>query len=241
MLVPVVADMNHNNPIGQREGGELAGFRAMAAAGCVGIIHKARQGVGFADNAFARRRDLAWSAGLEVGAYDFATHDDVAANVAAFLATASISDKLSYWLDFEDNGASEMTGEQAAEFLDRVDQKIGRACGIYGGNRIFEEITDDDQEDVDWWALHPLWLCQYKTDPALSDADLATLKPRIHIPSQWRKPGWFLLQYTGDGHGPRPRTMPGLENGADLNVYDGTPDALRAAWALPAIAAAVSA
>jgi hypothetical protein len=40
-----------------------------------------------------------------------------------------------------------------------------------------------------------------------------------------------LLQYTGDGVGPLPHTAPGLENGADLNAFDGTDDALRAAWA----------
>lgn len=223
-IVPVVADMNHNNPVN---------FAALASAGFVGVILKARQGLGFEDPAFRSRRDLARAAGLKVGAYDFATHDVVADNVKAFLDTTGLDAEMSYWLDFEDNGRSNMTGEQAAEFLDRVDQAIGRACGIYGGNRIREQITDTDQADVDWWALHPLWLCQYKDDPALRNADLATLKPHIHVPAQWKT--WFLLQYAADGHGPMPRGAPGVENGADLNAYDGTPDELRAAWALPAL------
>lgn len=222
MITPLVADMNHNNSVD---------FDKLAAAGCVGVILKARQGTGFVDPAFHARRDTAKKAGLLVGAYDFATHDDPVENAKAFLETTGVDSALSYWLDFEDNTKSQMSGEQAAIFLDAVAQAIGRPCGIYGGNRIFEEIDDTDQQDVDWWAQHPLWLCQYKTDPALKQASLAELKPHIRIPSQWKKPGWFLLQYTGDGIGPLPHSMPGLEQGADLNAFDGTPEQLRAVWA----------
>jgi lysozyme len=224
-LYPVVADMNHANPIGLR-GDEAAGFAAMRAAGLVGIIHKARQGVGFGDPKFAARRDLAREAGLLVGAYDFATHDVVADNVADFLAftDARADPALSLWLDFEDNRASQMTAAQAKEFLDRVDQSTGRACGIYGGNRIAEQVKDGDP----WWAGHPLWLCQYKTAASLRNADLAALKPHITVPPPWQ--AWFLLQYSGDGVGPLPHTVPGLENGADLNVFDGAPADLAAQW-----------
>lgn len=217
-IVPVVADFNHNNTVD---------FAKLAGAGCVGVILKARQGIGFEDPAFRARRDAARAVGIKVGAYDFATHDDATDNAADFLKTTGIDRDLSYWLDFEDNRASQMTADQAGDFLDAVDQATGRACGIYGGNRIFEQITDDDP----WWALHPLWLCQYKTDASLRNTDLAGLKPHIRIPPPWKS--WFLLQYTGDGIGPNPHTMPGLENGADLNAFDGTPDQLRAAWLLP--------
>lgn len=237
MLHPVVADMNHNNPIGR--GNEVAGFAALKGAGFVGIIHKGRQGVGFGDPAFSRRRDLARNAGLRVGAYDFATHDDVKESVAHFLTfTNAVADPaLSLWLDFEDNKASQMTGMQAREFLDRVDQATGRACGIYGGNRIAEQISHyagtlvSGSYDGDWWTSHPLWLCQYKASPGLRDVDLSALKPHISIPAPWRS--WFLLQYTGDGIGPLPHTASGLENGADLNVYDGDPTELAARWTAP--------
>ncbi len=227
-LTPTVADMNHANSIGARLGGEAKGFAALKSAGLVGIIHKARQGINFGDKAFARRRDLARAAGLLVGAYDFATHDNVEENVNDFLdfTNAEDDDNLSLWLDFEDNKASQMLAPQAREFLDRVDQATGRACGIYGGNRIKEQITDDDP----FWALHPLWLCQYRTSPSLRTADLDTLKDHIDVPTQWSDAGWFLLQYTGDGIGPLPHTLPGLEIGADLNVYDGTADDLVANW-----------
>jgi lysozyme len=234
-LAPVVADMNHANPVGSAAGGEPAGFAALKAAGLIGIIHKARQGIGFGDPAFARRRDRARAAGLMFGAYDFATHDVVADNVADFLSfsNARADPALALWLDFEDNRASQMTAAQAKEFLDRVDQATGRACGIYGGSRIVEQISANKALAGDpFWTRHPLWLCQYKTGAALRNADLPALKPHIAVPAPWRS--WFLLQYTGDGVGPLPHSVRGLENGADLNVFDGAAGDLARLWAGPA-------
>lgn len=222
MLVPVVADMNHNNEVD---------FTKLAAVGFVGVILKARQGIGFADPLFHERRDAARAAGLKVGAYDFATHDDPVENAKDFLQFTGVDADLSYWLDFEDNRASQMSGDQAGVFLDTIDQAIGRPCGIYGGNRIIEQIDEDViGQDADWWATHPLWLCHYLIAPALRDTSLATLLPHLRIPPPWRQ--WFLLQYTGDGIGPLPHTADGVEKGADLNVYAGPAEELRAKWSL---------
>lgn len=229
MLKPVVFDCNHANPIGWHIGGEAAGFIALKAAGFVGGFLKARQGIGFSDPAFVRRRDLMRQNGLLVGGYDFSTHDNVAENVKDFLASTGADPSLAHCLDFEDNKSSQMTGAMAREFLDRVDQSTGRACWIYGGNRIIEQISNDKNlEDDEFWPLHPLWLCAYKTDPALRDTDLETLKQRVVIPKPWTT--WKLLQYTGDGIGPLPHSAPGLEQGADLNVYDGPAEQLAASW-----------
>jgi lysozyme len=223
MITPVVADMNHNNAVD---------FANLAANGIIGVVHKATQGLGFTDPAYDARRAAATAAGLKWGAYDFATGDKVADNVARFFAVAKPDANTLMCLDFEDNTRSQMSGAQAHEFLDRVDQKLGRACWIYGGNRIFEQITDNDP----FWPKHPLWLCQYKTDPALRDTDLATLSKHIRVPPPWKT--WTLLQYTADGVGPLPHTVPGVENGADLNAYAGTTDQLRAVWPGPSLAAA---
>ena len=40
----------------------------------------------------------------------------------------------------------------------------------------------------------------------------------------------YLIQYTGDGVGPQPHTVQGLQNGADLNAFNGTREDLLAAW-----------
>lgn len=215
-IVPVVADMNHNNSLN---------LTKLKAVGCWGIIHKARQGIGFADGAYAARRAAAEQLGFLWGAYDFATHDNVAENVADFFLTAKPAADTGMWLDFEDNAKSEMTGDQAWEFLDRCNQKLGRATGIYGGNRLREQIDHHAAKWIDMAKITPLWLCQYK----LIQVDtLEELDQHISVPAPWTK--YMLLQYTGDGIGPRPHTLAGLEDGADLNAFHGTFDQLAALW-----------
>ena len=72
-----------------------------------------------------------------------------------------------------------------------------------------------------------MWLCQYKNGlPA--GIDLAGLKKHIRVPTPWDD--FTLLQYTGDGVGPLPHTVAGLEPGADLNAFAGTDDELAALW-----------
>jgi GH25 family lysozyme M1 (1,4-beta-N-acetylmuramidase) len=130
------------------------------------------------------------------------------------------------WLDFEDNSQSEMSGDQAYEFLDRVNQKLGRACGIYGGNRIREQIRPDDPKWIDIAKVTPLWQCRYiKAQPNNNDGLFAAIPPIAPWTSN------TFIQYTGDGIGPQPHTVQGLENGADLNVFRGTRDQLVGIWA----------
>lgn len=223
-IVPLVADMAHFNPVN---------FSDLKGEGFVGVIHKARQGIAVGDPKYVARMAAARDAGLRWGAYDFATHDDVAANVAAFLDYARLDDADSAWLDFEDNAHSQMTDEQAYEFLDRVAQKRGRACGIYGGNRIRAQIEPHDPRWIDMAAIAPLWQCRYIGSQPADNAELFRRVPPL--------PPWtnnFLIQYTGDGIGPRPHSAPGLQNGADLNAFDGSAEELVAAWAAEPVAVA---
>jgi GH25 family lysozyme M1 (1,4-beta-N-acetylmuramidase) len=222
MIRPVVADMAHFNPVD---------FAKFAASGGVGVILKASQGVGVTDPTFVARRELAKAAGLLVGRYSFATGDDPVAHAKHFLSVGGkpYDDELCD-LDFEDNPHSPMSGQQAYDFMREVEDHTGRKCWVYGGNRIFEQITplcQRNSQAADYFKARPLWLCQYKT--GLGAIELAALKPHIRVPAPWND--WTLLQYTGDGVGPLPHTAAGLENGADLNAFDGSDDALRAAWA----------
>lgn len=223
MDLSFVADMNHNNPVD---------FGKLAKAGCVGVIHKASQGLGFTDNKYAARRVAAKAEGVAWGAYEFNTRDDVVKSVDHFLAIAQPDEHTSLWLDFENNPKSEMTVDQARRFLDLVDMRTGRYCGIYGGNKLKELLPGPDA----FFAKHPLWLCQY---PKASSVQDAINRGLFKLPRPWRDVGAFLIQYTGDGIGPPPHTMDGLEKGADLSFYRGTADALRAAWPLPSSAKGV--
>src|SRR5262249_7335793 len=132
-------------------------------------------------------------------------------------------------LDYEKSFIhSQMSAAQARIFMDTVDQKTGRACWIYGGNWIRERISTMHMTDadVDWWRMHPLWLCQYRLGGQSNS--FAQLLPHLTIPRPWAVP--TLVQYTGDGIGPLPHTVPGLERGADLNVFGGTRTQLESLW-----------
>lgn len=225
-IIPLVADMAHFNPVN---------FAQLKAAGFVGVIHKARQGIGMGDPMYARRMAAAKDAGLRWGAYNFATGDIPATNATAFLSFANLAAADSAWLDFETNAASEMSGDQAYEYLDRVMQKLGRAVGIYGGDRIRAQIKPDDPKWIDMAKVAPLWQCRYIGLRPDDNDELFRLIPPI--------PPWtanFLIQYAADGSGPLPHTAPGLQNGADLNAFNGTADELAAQWAGQAVTVAAA-
>jgi lysozyme len=211
MITPLVADMAHFNPVN---------FTLIKAAGILGVIHKATQGVGVTDDQYARRRAAAAAVGLKWGAYSFATGDDARAHARHFLEVAAPDADTLCCLDFEDNARSPMSGQQALVFMEEVEQSTGRVCWIYGGNRIFEHLSPlarATPKIADYLHARPLWLCQYKTGlPA--GIDLAELKKHIRVPAPWSD--FTLLQYTGDGVGPLPHTVSGLENGADLNAFE---------------------
>jgi GH25 family lysozyme M1 (1,4-beta-N-acetylmuramidase) len=211
-----VADIYHGNPID---------FTKLAAASwngikCVGIIHKASQGAGIPDPEYPLRRPVAIAAGFLWGAYAFNTGEPVANQVAEFFKVAIPDTTSGMYLDFEDNTASEMSLSEAIEFLDRGDQKLGRRLGIYSGNRMKELIPAASSAERDFLASHAFWGCEY--GPEFKDVDA---KGRA-LP--WTAP--FLWQDTGDGIGPQPHTLAGLEQGADLSIFKGTRDELAAKW-----------
>jgi GH25 family lysozyme M1 (1,4-beta-N-acetylmuramidase) len=212
MIIPNIIDIYHGNSIN---------FSSIVDAGIWAVIHKARQGIGSGDPAYKVRMAGAKALGLSWGAYDFATGDKVSDNVAAFLATAALTSSDLPVLDYEDNSQSEMTSDEAYEFLDRVAQILGRPCAIYGGNRIREQINANDPKWIDMAKVAPLWQCRYiKPQPADNTALFSLIPP---IPP-WKANA--ILQYTGDGLGPIPHSVPGTGDGADLDVFNGTKEAM---------------
>lgn len=222
MITPLAIDLFHGDIVAQD------GFTHLKAAGFVGVIHKATQGVMVQDKLYGQRRALAVAAGLKWGAYDFNTGDPPKQQVEFFLSVAKPDPSTRLWLDFEDNRASEMSYAMGCEYLTYMDQRTAALglpmCGVYGGNRIREQVPATDTV----FSKRPLWLCQYKLGQFDS---LDDLRPHITTPKPWK--AWTLLQYTGDGIGPQPHVAPGIvTQGVDLNVFDGTADALAAAWAV---------
>jgi GH25 family lysozyme M1 (1,4-beta-N-acetylmuramidase) len=218
-----VHDCYHLNPV---DFGRLKAANYNGVS-CAAVILKCSQGATYADPAYAQRVGLARNAGLLVAPYAFNSGEPVAAQVNEFLTHAHLDDQMGGWLDFEDNRASEMSLDQALEFMDRFDQATGRSCGMYAGNRIKETIVHATDAQRDFLAAHAFWGCQYGPQFVMKDAN--------GHPLPWDVP--FLWQFTGDGNGPQPHTLDGLQNNADLSIFRGSAEQLAAAWLLPKMAA----
>jgi lysozyme len=207
------SDAHHTDPV--------ADFRAMASAGIWGMIHKATQGIGVSDPAYARRVQNARLAGLLTGAYHFNTGDTVQGQINHFFDVAQPDYRTLMALDWEDNRASQMTLSQAVQFLQIGKEMLGRPLWLYSGNRVKEQIVHASEEIRQTFAECPFWLCEY--------GPVAKMKDSTGKPLPWVEP--TLWQRTGDGIGPGPHTMPGiLTKGIDINSFQGTRDDLVEAW-----------
>lgn len=209
-----VVDMYHGDVVDD--------FKKVFAAGTKGIIHKATQGAGMTDVAYAERRKQATDAGLLWGAYHFNTGEPVATQVQHFFAAAAPDDQTMMGLDFEDNRATQMNLDQACEFLDRSDQKLGRSTGLYSGNRIKEAIPKASSAQRDLLGKRRFWMPQYGPRAVLVDVNGHPL-PWTH---------YWIWQFTGDGLGLTPHSVDGIRtHGIDINQYNGDPAALAGDWA----------
>lgn len=168
-------------------------FRWLNEAGIWGLIHKATQGKGVTDPAYAKRTAAARSDGLLTGAYHFNAGDTISRQVNHFFDAADPDANTLMALDFEDNRKSQMTLAQAVQFLQFGDEKLGRALWLYSGNRIKELIVHASAEVRVTFAKRP-WLCQYDPTANMTDANGHALP--------WAKP--TLWQFTGDGVGSKP-------------------------------------
>ena len=207
MINLVVVDLYH--------GDRVESFTAAAELGIRGTIHKASQGADIFDPLYAERRSAALAAGLRWGAYHFGTGAEVDAQVTNFLQAAQPDSGTLVALDYEPNGPDTMTLAQARAFLVGVAAQLGRRPVLYSGSLIKEQLGE--AEDA-FFGAHRLWLAEYGPVP----------RPQ----RSWRIP--WLWQYSGDGIGPDPKTVPGIPGAGgtvDCNSYDGTPDRLAAEWA----------
>ena len=215
-IIPTIADLYHGNPVD---------FAKLANAGIWGVIHKARQGIPIIDVSYGARIAQAKQAGLLWAAYDFGVNDDIAEDVRQFLAFARLEDADGACLDFERNPSSQMTGDQAFEWLDRVAQARGRAPVLYGGDQIRARINPQDPKWIDMAQVVMLWQCRYIAALPLDNAALFKLIPPI---PPWSKN--TFIQYTDGKNGPPPHTVDGLGPVADLNTFLGTREELAKIW-----------
>lgn len=118
-MKPLVIDLYHGNPV--------TSFTKIKAAGIVGIIHKATQGVSVFDHAYATRRKQAVACGLLWGAYHFLDFSSSAeAQAAHFASVAEVDDNTLIALDWETIGGKQPSIELARTFLECIDLCVVR-------------------------------------------------------------------------------------------------------------------
>lgn len=209
-----VIDISHHN-------GDVD-LQQAKTAGVVGIIQKATQGTSYIDPTFARNRSRAAGAGLLFGAYHFGVGADGVEQAGFFVRTVQPGPGDLLVLDFEANpqGPS-MTLDEARAFVLHVQSVTGKFPGLYSGHYLKELLgASVDPVLVNCW----LWISQYG--------------PAAIIPPAWKS--WTMWQYTDGGAGNPPHQVPGIGR-CDRDIFNGTPEQLRAFWqaggVLPAIAA----
>jgi lysozyme len=211
MSINVVVDISHHN-------GNVDLGKAQAA-GVVGVIHKATQGTSMIDNMYDPNRQKAAAAGLLWGAYHFGTQADGAAQADFFLSKASADAQTLLVLDYEPNGNSTMTLDQARAFVSRIKEVTGRFPGFYSGSLIKQQLGGKPADPV--LAQCFLWIAQYGPGPT-------------QIPVTW--PAWTMWQYTDGNVGPQPHSVDGIGN-CDRDQFNGTTEQLQQLWGVATEAA----
>lgn len=222
---PLVIDISHHN--NENKPLTVENLKDTYKFGIRGMIHKASEGTVFIDHTYHSRREVAKAAGFENwGAYHFNGHGSIKDQVAFFIAAASPDKTTLMALDWEDklnptSGRIDPNAnfdlQQAKEFIQRLDDALGRKSKFYSGNRAKEYLAKANDTDIEFFVEHDLWLCEYAN--------------YFVLPKGFKK--YWLWQYTGDGNGPTPHNVPGIiagNKGLDINHFDGTEAELTATW-----------
>jgi len=199
---PLVVDLSHYQSVRD--------WSAVHASGIRGVINKATEGPGMIDKTFALRRSPATAAGLLYGAYHFLRPGDVQTQVSHFLGTAGPHEGLLLAVDHED---PKVPLSALKEFCVLVRAAVGRYPILYSGFLAKQQLGPAHDPLL---AQVKLWLSHYSSNPKW--------------PPTWSAP--WLWQFTGDGIGPGPHTISGIDgDGLDIDSFAGTADQLSAEWA----------
>ena len=199
----VVVDISHHNA--------NPDFQQAKAAGIVGVIHKATQGLTYKDPMYLTNRQKALDAGLLWGAYHFGDGTDGSAQANFFVSAVNPGPDTLLVLDFEpDTQGATMSLDGARAFVNEVNVKVGRFPGLYSGSLI-KQLLGNNKDPV--LAQCFFWLAQYGSTAV--------------VPANWST--WTLWQYTDASVGPDPHSVNGIGN-CDRDKFNGDGDALNRLW-----------
>lgn len=194
-MSPVVVDLSHYDSV--------TNLDAVWNAGIRGVIHKATQGTQYDDDKYDNRKPWFEERGFLWGAYHFAQFGNVRAQADNYLRKIKYDGKTLIALDFEEYKRSQMTVDQACQWLEIIRSETGQIPKIYSGAYFLRQVAPKGNA---YLSQHKLWVAQYG--------------PKVRMPVGWDH--YWLWQYTGDGQGPTPHNIPGIKaRGIDLNVFGG--------------------
>ncbi len=205
--INVVIDLSHHQ--------ETVDFGQIKGDGIVGVIHKATQGLTYVDKKYAERRDQALAEGLLWGAYHFGVGGDGSDQADFFLENAKPDKGTLIVLDYEPNlTGPTMALNQAREFVEHVDEVVGRYPGLYSGHLIKEQLAGLTPADPVLSNCF-LWIAQYNGPKPLN------ITPTFKT--------WTFWQYTDGVHGDEPHRVEGVGQ-CDRNKFNGSLAQLRKLW-----------
>ena len=167
-----------------------------------GVIIKATQGVNGKDEKTRSHAEGAYSVGLPIGYYHFASLNDkdevgdatAEAKWFAYIVKSLPSPQLGVWLDLEDNTAK-LTGTEVVlwvkTFIAELEKQGIHDCGLYSGKYFLDPLLPKGHD----LGKLKLWLAQYT----------ASMK----LPNGWTEA--TLWQYTDKG------VVYGIAGGVDTN------------------------
>ena len=181
-----------------------------------GVIIRAGQNV-WVDTKFKESYAQAKAKGIPRGVYwfyDSRVHPQVQADLLVSLI-ADDHPEMEIFCDWEkDYGGGYFDLSYAVEFMKRVEAALPSVTvGIYTGYYFF---TDNSSQwthapEYAYLGTKPLWLAWYTSNPDY-----------VKVPAPWVK----LTHWQNSDSG----TFPGIENGADTNFFNGTPDEFAARY-----------
>lgn len=210
-MCDAVIDISHYNSYDNGPSSGPPNWTRVRAAGILGVIHKATQGVTSVDPTFAAARTAVPAAGLLWGAYHFGTGEDGSAQAEFFLDTVKPDASTLCAIDFEPNpSGTQMSFEQLLAWIGVVQKATGRAPVVYGGESLL--FGDVGTAVTSALSACPLWIAQYTS--AASPSNIPA--------SVWNT--WTLWQYTASGN------VAGVTGDVDRSRFNGTPDELTRWW-----------
>lgn len=220
---PYMIDLYAGDDVVDAPNQPLAGFVQVKAQGIAFLDHKASQGETWQDPRLALRHKY-WMTGdpvkvvdidntiLEIppkfGYYHFnGPMTNVAAEVANFLAvvTPLYKEGDDICIDWEAGPSGhQVPASQIDEWCQRIENKFGFACKVYGGNVPREQLARPGLPAalIDRFKARRLWFCEYNS----------VLQ---NLPLPWQAVGPFMWQDDGDQYGPGPNHIPGIERYCD--------------------------